>query len=293
MGKWARSSVCVCLPYNIRAPGKAGEPWSCQSHIQEWGMPHPGGWTGMCSQLPLLPSLQMISHTLTHKHLPHTPQMNRRTATAATGLGKTEQRCRGRDFSGEILAICRTTDSFLWAFPRWIILSRPNMLIEAGAQPALYPLTGHHHIPAKDWKSKETKPKQKWNCMLRRKKTLLPAGNLRRPCGTSTVNKNWTSDLFLVPLETVVSQGLAAFTVLPQVSMMRDKEEICLVPGEAELEGTRGTHEGPGREKRWGGLFIEYEPTKSAWLWSQQFPLRHRINWLPMVGADLQQCPPE
>lgn len=102
----------------------------------------------------------------------------------------TEQRCRTRDFSGEILAICRTTDCFFWALPLWIILSRPNMLIGAGAQPALYPLAGHHHIPAKDWKSKETKPKQKLNCVLRRKKTLLPAGNLRKPCGTSTVNKN-------------------------------------------------------------------------------------------------------
>lgn len=132
---------------------------------QQWGMPHPGGWTEMCSQLPLLPSLQMTPHTLPHTpHLPYTPQKNRRTATTATGL------CRGRDFSGETLAICRTTDSFLWAFPCWIILSRPNMLTGSGAQPALYPLTGHHHIPAKDWKSKEKKSKQKVNCMLRRKK---------------------------------------------------------------------------------------------------------------------------
>lgn len=45
--------------------------------------------------------------------------------------------------------------------------------------------------------------------------------------------------------------------------MMRDTEETCVVPGEvekAELEGIRGTHEGPGREERWAGLFIEYEP---------------------------------
>lgn len=48
------------------------------------------------------------------------------------------------------------------------------MLIGAGAQPALYPLAGHHHIPAKDWKSKETKPKQKLNCVLRRKKNPAP-----------------------------------------------------------------------------------------------------------------------
>lgn len=82
----------------------------------------------------------------------------------------TKQRCRGKDFSGGILAICRTTDSFLWASPCWIILSRLNMLIGAGAQPALYPLPGPHHIPAKDWKSKATKPKQKRNCVLRRKK---------------------------------------------------------------------------------------------------------------------------
>lgn len=132
-----------------------------------------------CSSLPR-------PHTLPHtRHLPHIPPMNR---TAATGLGKTEQRCR-RDCSGDILAICRTIGSFLWAWPRWIIISRPHMLIGAGAQPALYPLAGHHHIPAQDWKSKATKPKQKL-CVKEGKKTLLPAGNQRKPCGTSTVNKN-------------------------------------------------------------------------------------------------------
>lgn len=66
-------------------------------------------------------------------------------------------------------------------------------------------------------------------------------------------------------------QGLAAFIVLPQVSMMRDTEETFVVPGgggEAELEGTRRTHEGPHRVERWAGFFIEYEPTKPAWFWS-------------------------
>lgn len=76
--------------------------------------------------------------------------------------------------------------------------------------------------------------------------------------------------------------------MLPQVSMMRDTEETFVVPGgggEAELEGTRRTHEGPGRVERWAGFFIEYEPTKPAWFWSHQFPLRHRINCLLVVGA--------
>lgn len=59
----------------------------------------------------------------------------------------------------------------------------------------------------------------------------------------------------MVPLETVVSQGLAAFTVLPQVSMMRDTEETCVVPGEVGRQNWKGP-EGPtrGLAKRKGGL---------------------------------------
>jgi len=65
----------------------------------------------------------------------------------------------------------QTTDCCFWVLLPRVILSWPNMLTGAGAQPTLYPLAGHHRVPAKAWKSKETKPKQKLNCVLRRKKT--------------------------------------------------------------------------------------------------------------------------
>lgn len=54
----------------------------------------------------------------------------------------------------------------------------------------------------------------------------------------------------MVPLETVASQGLAAFTVLPQVSMRRDTEEICVVPGKM---GRQNWKEPGGLVRAWQG----------------------------------------
>lgn len=239
---------CFCLGWPmLRAAGEAGEPRSCQSHTSSGECPILWGGQRCAPSSIHTPNEQENSHSC------HWPWQD----------SGTEQGCRRGDLSDEILAICRTTDPFLWALPRWLILSRPNMLIGAGAQPALlYPLAGHHHIPTKQWKSKETEPKQKLNCVLRRKIPLLPAGNLRKPYGTSSVNKNWTSDLFLVPLETVASQGLAAFIVLPQISIMRDTGDLC-----GAWRGGKGR---TGRDQRdpWGawqggklGWFV-------YWIWA-------------------------
>lgn len=173
----------------VQSIRETGEPWSCQSHISTGECPM--HWDGQRCAPSCLCFPPHTPHPASHT-LPTPKEQNSCHCHWPWEDSGTAQRCRRMDFSSEILAICRTIGSFLWAWPRWIIISRPHMLIGAGAQPALYPLAGHHHIPAQDWKSKATKPKQKLNCALRREKkqTLLPAGNLRKPYGTSTVNKN-------------------------------------------------------------------------------------------------------
>lgn len=62
---------------------------------------------------------------------------------------------------------------------------------------------------------------------------------------------------------------------------------------QAELVGTIGIREGPGKEERWAGIFIKYGLAKPAWHWSSRVPLRSVTNCLSVVGAGLQRCPPE
>lgn len=123
----------------------------------------------------------------------------------------------------------------------------------------------------------------------------------------STVNKNWTSDLFFVPLEIVGSQVLAAFIVLLLVSIMRGTEETCWCSGRCGRQGLdagswgyRQNWLGPAGSvralaRRKGGLvfLIKHGLAKPAWHWSSRLPLRSVINCLSVVGAGLQRCPPE